>query len=80
MSCSYSNISIALYDERAIDHPFKPLETFFLMMWLHYGHTVMKMQMIIKIISTPLIHQVIRHLLCRLKIKMASKIYALGSN
>ena len=25
MSCSYSDFAVALYDEKAMDHPFKPL-------------------------------------------------------
>ena len=30
MSCSYSDIAMAGYDEKALDHPFKPL------IWKHF--------------------------------------------
>ena len=40
MSCSYSDIAMAVYDEKAMDHPFKPLISKFfrddvIALWIH---------------------------------------------
>ena len=52
MPCCYSNIAMAVYDEKAMDKP-------------------IKMQIIICIIPTPLMHRARFDLLWKLKMKMA---------
>ena len=51
-----------------------------MMMWLHYGFTAIKMQIIIWIISTLLMLQVRLNLLCKLKMKMAISSETLDSD
>ena len=72
MSCSYSDIAMTVYDEKAMDtRPNLSFENVFMMMRLHYGFTAMKMQITICIISTLLMHQVKLALLQKLKMKIA---------
>ena len=81
MPCCYSDIYVAVFSEKAMDHPFKSLiskRSFG--DGLHCGFTVMNMYIIIWNISAPLMHQVRLDLLCQFKMKMALNFWTLDTD